>query len=82
MQEAEEGLLRLSDQHFDPKTHFFQEGQYIDKDTARAWLSRSSANEAGLNPPAKEGLTEEQACGRSAELSCTYRRTELSDHDG
>ena len=40
IQEAEEGLLRLSTQKFDPKTHFFQEGQYIDKDTASSWLSR------------------------------------------
>ena len=65
MQEAEEGLLRLSTQKFDPDTHFFQEGQYIDKDTARSWLSRSSADEAGLNPPAKEGLTEEQVAEQS-----------------
>ena len=34
IQEAEEGLLRLSTQQFNPKNHFFQEGQYIDKDTA------------------------------------------------
>ena len=34
MQEAEEGLLRLSTQNFDPKNHYFQEGQYIDKETA------------------------------------------------
>lgn len=61
MQEMEEGLLRLSGQKFDPKTHFFQEGQYIDKDTARAWLSRKSANELGLNPPVEEGMSEEQA---------------------
>ena len=61
MQEAEEGLLRLSNQHFDPKNHFFQEGQYIDKETARAWLSRSSANEAGLNPPIEEGMNEDDS---------------------
>lgn len=61
MKEAEEGLLRLSNQHFDPKNHYFQEGQHIDKETARAWLSRSSANKAGLNPPIKEGMDEETA---------------------
>lgn len=51
VQEAEEGLMRLSAQHFDPKNHFFQEGQYIDGATTSAWLARSSNNEAGLNPP-------------------------------
>ncbi len=30
IQEAEEGLMRLSAQHFDTKNHYFQEGQYID----------------------------------------------------
>ena len=61
MQEAEEGLLRISNQHFNPKNHYFQEGQHIDKETARAWLSRSSANEAGLNPPIEEGMSEDTA---------------------
>ena len=51
LQEVEEGLLRLSTQHFNPKNHFFQEGQYIDEDTARSWLRRKSKdNEEGLNP--------------------------------
>ena len=61
MQEAEEGLLRISNQHFNPKNHFFQEGQYIDKETARSWLSRSSTDEAGLNPPIEEGMNEDTA---------------------
>jgi protein involved in sex pheromone biosynthesis len=61
MQEAEEGLLRLSTQHFDTKTHYFQEGQHIDKETAQSWLSRSSTDEAGLNPPIKEGKNEDKA---------------------
>jgi protein involved in sex pheromone biosynthesis len=68
MQEAEEGLLRLSVQNFSPSTHYFQEGQYIDRDTARSWLSRSSSDEAGLNPPAKEGLTEEQVAEQSPNI--------------
>ncbi|HEX5563478.1 MAG TPA: CamS family sex pheromone protein [Sporosarcina sp.] len=58
--EAEEGLLRLSAQHFDPKNYYFQEGQYIDAATARAWLARSSTNEAGLNPPEAEGEDAEE----------------------
>ncbi|WP_342514367.1 CamS family sex pheromone protein [Sporosarcina sp. FSL K6-1522] len=60
MREAEEGLLRLSNQHFDSKKYYFQEGQYIDKSTARAWLSRSSSDENGLNPPVEEGMSDEQ----------------------
>ncbi|WP_318616394.1 CamS family sex pheromone protein [Sporosarcina sp. YIM B06819] len=60
IQEAEEGLLRISTKNFDPKTHYFQEGQYIDKDTALAWLARSSSNPQGLNPPAAKGGSEEQ----------------------
>ena len=42
MQEAEEGLLRLSNEQFSIRKPFFQEGQYIDEETARSWLSRSS----------------------------------------
>ena len=55
IEEAEEGLMRLSAEHFDTKNYFFQEGQYIDTATAKAWLSRSSANEQGLNPPEAKG---------------------------
>lgn len=60
IQEAEEGLLRISTKNFDPKTYYFQEGQYIDRETALAWLSRSSANPEGLNPPAAKGGSEDQ----------------------
>lgn len=56
MKESEEGLSRLSAQHFDPKTYYFQEGQYIDKDTVKAWLSRSSVNQEGLNPPTTDKM--------------------------
>ena len=60
IEEAEEGLLRLSTQHFDPKDHFFQEGQYIDTDTARSWLGRKSEeNPDGLNPEAPENMSDE-----------------------
>ncbi|WP_342536300.1 CamS family sex pheromone protein [Sporosarcina sp. FSL K6-3508] len=60
MQETEEGLLRLSTQYFDPKNYYFQEGQYIDRDTAKEWLSRKSNYEAGLNPAIKDDMTPEQ----------------------
>lgn len=61
IQEAEEGLLRLSTQHFNPKNHYLQEGQYIDEDTARSWLRRKSVeNPEGLNPETTEEMTDEQ----------------------
>ncbi|KXH86790.1 CamS family sex pheromone protein [Sporosarcina sp. HYO08] len=61
MKEAEEGLLRLSTQQFEPKTYFFQEGQYIDEKMAKSWLSRKSKdNEEGLNPAVKDGMSEDE----------------------
>lgn len=60
IQEAEEGLLRISTKNFDPNTHYIQEGQYIDRDTALAWLARSSSNPQGLNPPAPKGVKDAQ----------------------
>ncbi|MGE7622441.1 CamS family sex pheromone protein [Viridibacillus sp. NPDC096237] len=48
--EAESGLLRLSQNAFDPSKYFFQEGQYLDKKTATSWLARSSQTDDGLNP--------------------------------
>ncbi|MCG3086396.1 CamS family sex pheromone protein [Sporosarcina cyprini] len=61
MKEAEEGLLRLSARHFDTDKYFFQEGQYIDKQTAGKWLARKSDNEEGLNPAgAPKGASAEE----------------------
>ncbi|GKV57291.1 putative lipoprotein YerH [Sporosarcina sp. NCCP-2222] len=61
MKEAEEGLLRLSARHFDTDKYFFQEGQYIDKETAGKWLARKSDNEDGLNPAgAPKGASAEE----------------------
>lgn len=60
IQEAEEGLLRISSEHFSTKNHFFQEGQYIDESTARSWIQRQSEdNEAGLNPAVTAEMSEE-----------------------
>ena len=57
IKEVEEGLLRLSNQHFDPKDFYFQEGQYIDEKTANSWLKRKGEGDnkkgeedVGLNP--------------------------------
>lgn len=57
VKEAESGLLRLSQQAFDPDTYYFQEGQYLDKDTVTSWLARSNQDSAGLNPKATKSMT-------------------------
>lgn len=38
--EMEEGLRRHSTEYFDPDNHYFEEGQYLDKDTVKSWLQR------------------------------------------
>jgi protein involved in sex pheromone biosynthesis len=51
IQEAESGLLRLSQRQFSPDDYYFQEGQKITSEDASVWLSRSSKeNPLGLNP--------------------------------
>lgn len=57
VKEAESGLLRLSQQAFDPSKYYFQEGQYLDKDTVISWLSRSNQDPAGLNPRTTKSMT-------------------------
>lgn len=57
VKEAESGLLRLSQQAFDPSKYYFQEGQYLDKDTVTSWLSRSNQDPAGLNPRTTKSMT-------------------------
>lgn len=39
--EMEEGLRRHSKEVFDPEKYYFEEGQYLDKDTVYNWLGRS-----------------------------------------
>ncbi|MGX7351803.1 CamS family sex pheromone protein [Enterococcus canis] len=46
----ENGLLRLSHDEFSVDKYYFQEGQYLDEETIRKWLSRSSDDDQGLNP--------------------------------
>lgn len=61
IQEVEEGLLRLSTQQFDPKNHFFQEGQYITEDMAKSWIQRvSEDNPEGLNPSITDDMSEDE----------------------
>ncbi|AXI00057.1 CamS family sex pheromone protein [Sporosarcina sp. PTS2304] len=68
MAEVEEGLLRLSTQYFDTEKYFFQEGQYIDRDTAKEWISRKSNYEAGLNP----AITDDMSPAQIAEQAPIY----------
>ncbi|ETP69004.1 hypothetical protein AC739_13920 [Planococcus glaciei] len=51
IKEAENGLLRLSQNQFSPDDYYFQEGQKLTDEDANAWLSRvSKDNPLGLNP--------------------------------
>ncbi|MFD1927752.1 CamS family sex pheromone protein [Sporosarcina siberiensis] len=66
VREAEEGLLRLSLQKFDPKNHFFQEGQFIDETTVKSWLGRKSeTNTLGLNPETTDEMTEAEIASQA-----------------
>ena len=59
MKEVENGLLRLSQNQFSPDNYFFQEGQYLSKETISSWLARSNQTKDGLNPD-DMGLTGEE----------------------
>lgn len=51
MKDFESGLLEVAKGVFPTDQYFFQEGQYIDAETATSWLSRQSEeNPNGLNP--------------------------------
>ncbi len=65
--EFETGLMRVAQNAFDPDKYLFQEGQYLKKDTIRAWLNRKFTEEQlkeqklkaedniGLNPIIADG---------------------------
>lgn len=53
IQEAEQGLTRISRNVYDPDEYFFQEGQYLDKETVQSWLARRNQSDEGLNPSDK-----------------------------
>ncbi|MDX8365187.1 CamS family sex pheromone protein [Cytobacillus sp. IB215665] len=38
--EVERGLMRIAQDTFSPDEYFFQEGQYLDRQTVQSWLSR------------------------------------------
>lgn len=60
IKEAETGLMRLSQNEFDTENYYFQEGQYLAESTVKAWLTRSSQDEDGLNPPTTDSMTAEE----------------------
>ncbi|OEH93389.1 CamS family sex pheromone protein [Bacillus solimangrovi] len=58
--ELETGLMRLSQEYFNPEDYYFQEGQYLEEEEVIAWLGRKESggeNETpeGLNPPLAKG---------------------------
>ncbi|MBB4825535.1 protein involved in sex pheromone biosynthesis [Sporosarcina luteola] len=69
MKEVEQGLLRLSTRHFDTEQYLFQEGQYIDRETAGKWLARKNDNDQGLNPA---GAAKGSGADESAEQAPIY----------
>ncbi|WP_270182722.1 CamS family sex pheromone protein [Alkalihalobacillus sp. CinArs1] len=46
----EMGLIRLSQEHFDPEKYFFKEGQLFDSEQIHNWLYRKKGDSEGLNP--------------------------------
>ena len=66
MKEAETGLMRISQNHFDTDNYYFQEGQYLDEETLKYWLARSNQTEnkgpelQGLNPSSLDESTGEE----------------------
>jgi len=60
IKEAEEGLMRVSQNEFSTDSYYFQEGQYLDSETVTKWLARSNNDEEGLNPPAEKGMDPEK----------------------
>ncbi len=63
MREVENGLMRISQHEFDTENYFFQEGQYLDKETISFWLARKNQTKdeepelQGLNPSSIDKAT-------------------------
>lgn len=63
MKEVENGLMRISQYEFDTENYFFQEGQYLDKETVSLWLARENQTKdkapelQGLNPSSLDSAT-------------------------
>ena len=66
MKEVENGLMRISQHEFDTENYFFQEGQYLDKETVSLWLARKNQTKdkdpelQGLNPSSVDSATGEE----------------------
>lgn len=50
------GLLEIARETYPEEDYFFQEGQVISSEQAKAWLSSPSENQEGLNPEKGENL--------------------------
>lgn len=62
IEEAEKGLLRLSQNQFSPEEYYFQEGQKITDEEVSAWLRRfdQEENPTGLNAEDKRAVLSEE----------------------
>lgn len=62
IEEAEQGLLRLSQNQFSPEDYFFQEGQIITDEEITAWLRRyhPEDNPTGLNAEDTRAASEDE----------------------
>lgn len=64
--EVETGLMRISQKHYDTDNYFFQEGQYLSKETLTYWLARPNQTTdrgpeyQGLNPSSVDKSTGEE----------------------
>ncbi|TFE01315.1 CamS family sex pheromone protein [Jeotgalibacillus sp. R-1-5s-1] len=69
--EFESGLMRVAQQNFDPETHFFQAGQFLDSDTITSWLNReftdAQLQEYEMEPEENVGLNPVDAGGENRE---------------
>ncbi|WP_139492197.1 CamS family sex pheromone protein [Brevibacillus dissolubilis] len=50
------GMMEIAQETFSTEEYLFQEGQRISKEQVEAWVSRSSKNQEGLNPPKGKNL--------------------------
>ncbi|WLR51108.1 CamS family sex pheromone protein [Bacillus tianshenii] len=72
--ELETGLMRHAQESFEPEDYYFQEGQYLKRETVIKWLDRKESTNAegekvgspeGLNPPAIHGTSSKEANEKS-----------------
>lgn len=71
MKEVENGLMRLSQNAFNPDDYYFQEGQYLPADMVSYWLARE--NQTTDKGPEYQGLNPSSLDAKGKELDPTVR---------